>query len=505
MFRDQETSFKTAKTALKTLLDDISSSLKFVREFKDKSGGSLATSGNIDARPVSIEETLTEALRTTRALRAVPPGRISHIPTAKWSEVTAAIGSLQTSAAEFSQTCEGLRNENKTFRIREGGHVITMISDEEIYDFGSRADDIFLKLDVLRNSAASIGLPSQDIEIDHSYEESVSELARGASEKLSQIRAASEAAEKSKVDAQAALDGLTEQNATLSEEALSLREQLDSLVSDAKQAKTDVDASLSASQAQQAEIEKLRDRVTELTEESEEYNNELKAFHGELTSTKTDLDGARKLAAEGNSEQQELLEEIKTLIGTAEGMVSGATVAGLAKAFDDERKGLAIGMNWSMFSFFLGIAFLFGTTILLAAYVFEFPLEILGYKLSSPGSTPERGDEITLAGVLSRTIILLAPFWLTLFSARRYRSLFDLRQQYSHKYNMAFSVDGFKKQAPQYAEQMAAWVFHIVSQPPVTNKSSKGMGDHPLPTIEDMVKKSIDRFGLLKESTKEEA
>ncbi len=82
-------------------------------------------------------------------------------------------------------------------------------------------------------------------------------------------------------------------------------------------------------------------------------------------------------------------------------MVSGATTAGLAKAFNDEREKLSHGMGWAMFSFLVGIAFLFLTTILLAAYVFEIPIEILGYNVGQAGATPERGDEITLAGVLS--------------------------------------------------------------------------------------------------------
>ena len=118
--------------------------------------------------------------------------------------------------------------------------------------------------------------------------------------------------------------------------------------------------------------------------------------------------------------------------------------------------------------------------------------------LAKTGRTIERGDEITVAGVLSRTVILLAPFWLTLFSSRRYRNLFDLRQQYTHKYSMAFSVDGFKQQAPEYAEQMTAWVFHVVAEPPVSIRNSKGMGDNPIPDVQSVEKDQLERFGILK-------
>lgn len=163
-------------------------------------------------------------------------------------------------------------------------------------------------------------------------------------------------------------------------------------------------------------------------------------------------------------------------------------------------------MGSAMISFFVGIGFIFAVTLLLAAYVFEIPFHIGSIELSGSGTTPAMGDEVTIAGVLSRTVILLAPFWLTLFSARRYRSLFDLRQQYSHKYNMAFSVDGFKQQAPKFEQQIAAWVFHVVAEPPVTIvPRHSGMDENPIPKLSDIVKIPGDRFKELLDAAKKPA
>ena len=81
---------------------------------------------------------------------------------------------------------------------------------------------------------------------------------------------------------------------------------------------------------------------------------------------------------------------------------------------------------------------------------------------------------------------------MTLFSARRYQRLFALRQQYSHKYNMAFSVEGFKQQAPTFQEQIAYWVFQIVGANPVPAKSDgRDMGQHPVEALREWLGKTI--------------
>ena len=254
-----------------------------------------------------------------------------------------------------------------------------------------------------------------------------------------------------------------------------------------------------AAEADEIVIGEHKDQISLLAGEASVFHGSLQQFSNELQTLRDDLETAHRAIEAANARQEEQLTSVENLINRADAMVSGATVSGLASAFKDERGSLDGSMRWAMGAFYGGISLLFITTLGLAAYVFEIPIKLGEIQLSSLGKTPTIGDEVTLAGVLSRTIILLAPFWLTLFSARRYRNLFDLRQQYSHKYNMAFSVDGFKKQAPQYEEEMAAWVFHVVAQPPVTDSRSKSMGDNPLPTIEEIVTMAEKRFSTILE------
>jgi hypothetical protein len=183
------------------------------------------------------------------------------------------------------------------------------------------------------------------------------------------------------------------------------------------------------------------------------------------------------------------------LISDAEKMVSGATVAGLAKAFSDEKAFLESRMRTTFWGFLVGIALLGLFSIGLAAYVLHIPITIYGYHLSDGPALGQAGYEITVAGVLSRAIVLIGPFWLTQFSARRYRSLFDLRQQYSHKYNMAFSMEGFKTQAPQYAENIAAWVFTIVAANPIQQRAGGPMDESPSMSLSDLASGAANAIG----------
>jgi len=232
-----------------------------------------------------------------------------------------------------------------------------------------------------------------------------------------------------------------------------------------------------------------REEVDRLTAQAQGAYKELSTFQATLQATQKNLsqvyDSAEKLTTDFEDQQT----KIEEMITKAEKMVSGSTVAGLAKAFDEERTALDKSMNGAFWGFLIGIIFLFITSGALAAYILNVPIQGLEWLTKRTTADP------TLAQVLSRAVIVIAPFWMTLFSARRYRSLFDLRQQYSHKYNMAFSMDGFKTQAPEFAESIAAWVFTIVAANPVLPKPGRSMDTPPPTTLEGMVKEVREIYG----------
>ncbi len=235
-------------------------------------------------------------------------------------------------------------------------------------------------------------------------------------------------------------------------------------------------------------IDSVVDEIAKLKDEALEIKSDADTFQSELSGARLKLEGVLARAEEKFLDQSKYVEKVEELIGKATDMLSQATIAGLAKAFDDERKDLDRRMKGAMAGFGVGIGLIFLVTAMLAAYVFRIEVgeSVLGI--------PSNEATVTLSGFLARSIILLGPVWLALFSARRYRNLFDLRQQYSHKYNMAFSVNGFQTQAPEYKEQIAYWVFQTIGANPVSTKSEAGgMDEHPMDGIKNLLQSVVDR------------
>ena len=82
--------------------------------------------------------------------------------------------------------------------------------------------------------------------------------------------------------------------------------------------------------------------------------------------------------------------------------------------------------------------------------------------LPPPGVDPVLPNEFFtqliqfLASLSARLVIMLPAFLLVGFTGRRHRSLFRLRELYVYKHTIAASVAGFKIEAPEHAEAVAA-------------------------------------------------
>lgn len=501
MFRDHEKNVRRMRDELRSLDTRLTSLEKFLVSFRDNAKRSLLEHGEFDGRGYSLLELIVEARRTARALINVRNARLTHLPTAQVTALVAACSALSSSARDLEHTREAIEKENRSFRIEGNGRIVTLLTREEMYNLGPLAEALFASLETLRAAATALNLTSTDVVAEHSLEEAVADLARRAASQLTEAQESARASTIAKETAEDRLSEFQTLSGTLTEEGNKLAEESRQRAAAVASLSETATTALESIRVHEEQIGTRRAQVAELADEAEADRSKLAAFASELEETRQRITQLLVRANDGKTQQDEYLKHAESLIQRAEDMVSGATVAGLAKAFDEERKELQQGMDNAMTWFFIGITFLFLVTFLLAAYVFEIPFTILGIQLSGGRTTDAVGDEVTVAGVLSRTIILLAPFWMTLFSARRYRNLFDLRQQYSHKYNLAFSIDGFRKQAPEYGEELAAWVFHEIAQRPVT--SAKKMGDNPIPTLESMVAGAVERTNFFKKKPSE--
>jgi hypothetical protein len=89
---------------------------------------------------------------------------------------------------------------------------------------------------------------------------------------------------------------------------------------------------------------------------------------------------------------------------------------------------------------------------------------------------------------------MIPAAWYAKFRATEYSTLFKLRELYAHKYSLAKSVDGFKKQAPEYADEIAATTYGQLTENPTKHLDVKEMEKHPSPLVEVLLQKlSKDR------------
>ena len=181
--------------------------------------------------------------------------------------------------------------------------------------------------------------------------------------------------------------------------------------------------------------------------------------------------------------------EIDRLNKAAEDMLTGATVAGLASSYGQTRDNLTEELLKARNGFYVAIGILFISAIPLISFVFPWLGDVVVAGRIEDVSSPTS----FLGEVFVRAIVLLPGAWLTKFMAARHAALFRLREQYSHKYSIASSVEGFKKQAEGLEDQIAAGAFFELTSNPADKMERKGRDDqterHPNPAIEWIMKK----------------
>ena len=94
---------------------------------------------------------------------------------------------------------------------------------------------------------------------------------------------------------------------------------------------------------------------------------------------------------------------------------------------------------------------------------------------------------------LGKIVLLLPATWLTAFFTKSYADFFHLEREYAHKTALAMSVDGFKRQAEKYQEEITAEVFMEIRNNPAKG-SPATPASHPLyDVLAKVVSKVIDK------------
>jgi len=156
--------------------------------------------------------------------------------------------------------------------------------------------------------------------------------------------------------------------------------------------------------------------------------------------------------------------EISRLIAKADTMIRGATTAGLSKSLEDTRRAYWWRRLWAQLGFLASIVFLTVSALPLAA---QFLPDIFGKLLPQ---VPDAAHN-EYADILGKAFLLLPATWVTVFFTKAYSEFFHLEREYAHKATLAKSVEGFKREAPKYQEEITASVFGEILNNPSSRKS----------------------------------
>lgn len=225
--------------------------------------------------------------------------------------------------------------------------------------------------------------------------------------------------------------------------------------------------------------------------DADKLEKQVKAYQREFEKFQADLAQRNDWFSDAKKGEDELIArlknkeaEIERINFSAEAMLKGATVAGLASSFGGIRDQITLELNWARRGFYLAVALLFVSVLPLAVYV------IPGFNLF--GLLQENGSsgEFELGQVLIRALLLLPFAWLAKFAAARHATLFKLREHYAYKYSIASSVEGFKKQAPSLQDEIAAAAFKELTFNPAERMDARvPESEHPNPLIDWIMRK----------------
>lgn len=232
-------------------------------------------------------------------------------------------------------------------------------------------------------------------------------------------------------------------------------------------------------------------------EQAKQLKAQVDSYSASFENFQKQLDQREKTIQEGNTKQAKLLEaitniekKITELNEQAEAMLSGATVAGLAGSFGKLRDDLSGELKWARGVFYFAIVVLFFSVVPLAAYVIPGLGEVLS--LSSGEARPQSASTPELIGqIVARALLLLPAAWFAKFAAARHAALFRLKEHYAYKYSVASAVEGFKKQAEPYKDEIAATTFYELTFNPAERMDAKSPAEdrHPNPAMEWLMKK----------------
>lgn len=221
---------------------------------------------------------------------------------------------------------------------------------------------------------------------------------------------------------------------------------------------TQVTADSSAVTSMMTTIKSVNEEAQKLELSVKNYKIEFEGFQDEMDSRNESYSTLFDKLKSSESRLSSLLSEVERLTELSNAMLSGATTAGISTSLADTRDRYELRMNQMRKGFIISIVFL----------VVSGSVSIwMWYGLYAEHAGASEG--VAWSNIVRGLALMIPATWLTAFFARSYAHYFQLEREYSHKTALAMAVDGFKKQAPTYEQEIAAAVFIEIKKNPASS------------------------------------
>ena len=261
----------------------------------------------------------------------------------------------------------------------------------------------------------------------------------------------------------------------------------------------DIETVKQTSQSEVTKISRISNEAHSLKSQVDGYETQFQEFQQSLDDRNTAFKKWSKDVENLYDGLKKNKEQIGDVIKRAEEMLEGATNAGLASTFNTTLVELDKKLKGAQGIFYFSIFFLLLSALPLALYV---ALEMGSFEPQTDASSGAakgiwgnlalafNGKGLSLSTTIALFLLMLPGVWLTKFSAARHHQLFQLKEHYHYKYSLAMAVDGFKKQAPEHADAIAAEIFNRLLFNPADRLEGKNTSDeHPSPLMNWLMNK----------------
>jgi CII-binding regulator of phage lambda lysogenization HflD len=202
------------------------------------------------------------------------------------------------------------------------------------------------------------------------------------------------------------------------------------------------------------------------------YQGKFEAFQAELESRNQAFQEHERTATSVSKSNQSNATEIERLTKLAESMIAGANTVGIAVSMEEARKRYAGRMVGAAVGFVVSIVLLAFSALPLAAHLVPGLFGTLIAVSPDNGNTP-------WYSVVGKLLLLAPVTWLTGFFTKTFADYFHLEREYAHKAAIAKAVEGFRRQAPKYEQEITAEVFLEVRTNPAHGKGAEPVA-HPV-------------------------